>query len=684
MSIRILCFTLLCFISTACFSSVAKYSFDVDYQEMNITGENIQVMAINNQIPAPTIEAMIGDSLQVTFNNHMDVETSIHWHGVLLPYDQDGVPYLNTLPIQPNESFTYEFEIKHSGTYWYHSHTELQEQRGIYGALIFKDKQPRYEYDLKKVLVLSDWINENPKDVMRNLKRNDHYYAFKKDTVQSWQEVLNNGQIAIQNRINGALSRMGPMDISDVGYDAFLVNGKDSSWMSDVKPGDTVRLRIINAAASSYFHLNYSGGNMTIVEMDGMPIEPYQVDKLQIAIAETYDVMITLPEGPGAFEFRATSEDVTGYASVYLGSGDITNVKDLSKPDLYLVDHSMHDKPQVMSAIETQPMDPNMDHSQHLMRQSNSELIEYYGLRSITPFEPEDNKSIREIELKLTGSMERYVWSLNDLILSESEKIMIKKGERIRLKLVNTTMMKHPIHFHGHFFRVDNGQGNYSPLKHTVNVPQMQTVEIEFDANDERDWFLHCHNLYHMKSGMAAVISYDNSDINSSSVGFKQLLESQHLPWFAFANIGLQSNMVSSELWAMNARNNFNLEFDYNFHNEFEIDIDYERRLTRFFGLFLGVNVEGDEVQDRAKGIAGINYVLPFLMESNIRVDTDGEIRLQLQNDHQLTKRIHFDWYWNTDEEYRVRLGYEFNKQFTGLVNYDSDFKLGAGLELLF
>jgi FtsP/CotA-like multicopper oxidase with cupredoxin domain len=669
------------------YADIVSYNFDIDYDEIFIIDETVIAMSINDQVPGPTIEAKIGDTLQVTFNNRMDVETSIHWHGILLPNDQDGVPFLNTLPIAAGESFTYEFLIKHAGTYWYHSHTGIQEQRGIYGALVFKEQESRYDYDVEKVIVLSDWTNEDPGSVLRHLKREDDYYALKKQAVQSWEGVLANGTTALRNRVNSSLSRMEPMDISDVGYDAFLINGQQESWDRGVAPGSTVRLRIINASASSYFFVELASGEMTIIEADGMPVEPVQVDRLRIAIAETYDVLVTLPEANAAYELRATSEDVTGFASLYLGDGDVVNVEPLTKPNLYIMDHNMHGNASGMDMSDQtatqQPMDYQMDHSKH-MDMGNSQLRmldEYSGLRSLTTIESIPGQSVREIELTLTGSMERYVWSLNDLVLSESDKIMINKGEKVRLKLVNETMMQHPIHFHGHFFSVINGEENKSPLKHTVNVPPLKTVLIEFDANEEKDWFLHCHNLYHMKSGMAAVVGYNNPVLNNSDLGFDRLQTAHKEPRYLFADLGFQSNMVSGEIWAMDTRNSANIEYDYDYDNDYDIETKYERHLTRFFSVFAGGSFDSERGNDNNTAIIGINYILPLLIESNLRIDTDGKVRLQMHNEHQLTERIKFDWEWNTHDEYRVRFGYEFNKQVMVIFNYDSDFKFGAGME---
>ena len=675
----------LSFFSFNVHADVVSYNFDVDYKEVNITGKPTMAMSINNQIPAPTLEANVGDILKVTFNNLMDVETSVHWHGLLLPNDQDGVPYLTTPPIKAETSFTFEIPVIQSGTYWYHSHTGLQEQRGIYGSIIFHNKKQDYDYDVEKVIVLSDWNDENPKKTLRNLKREDHYYALKKDAVQSWDKVIQHGFPAIKNRVNQAWIRMGAMDISDVGYDSFLINGKQQSSDKNLKPGMKVRLRLINAGASSYFYVEYAGSKMTIIEADGVAVEPVSVDRLRMAIAETYDVIIEIPEDNKSYELRATSEDITGHASLFLGNGETVHAKDIQKPNPYLMDHSKHmmDMDMDMKPMEEEAhQHHDMDHMQHSNNTEIDMLNEYDELRSPVDTTLNANNPKKEILLRLTGSMERYVWSFNDKTLSEEDKILIRKGENVRFILKNETMMHHPLHLHGHYFRVLNGAGDFSPLKHTVNVPPMETIIIEFYANEEKDWFFHCHNLYHMKNGMARVVSYEDSESDNDE--FYQNLKKYGDPWYSFADTSFQSNMMAGELWSMNTRNTFKLHYDYNYDDEYDVDVTYERRFGRFLGLFIGANLERDEEEISNTVITGFNYTLPLLVESSLRYDSDGKFRFRLESDYQLTKHMHFGWNWNTDDEYRFQLKYEFNKKLSGVINHDSDFDFGAGLELHF
>ena len=682
-------------------AKLVEYEFDINYKTVNFSGEDVQAMSVGGSIPAPTIEATVGDTLRVTFHNKMDVESSIHWHGVLLPNDQDGMPYLTTSPIRAGKSLTYEYPIIHHGTYWYHSHTQLQEQRGVYGSLVLHPKDgEKYKADREYVAVLSDWTNENPMQVLRNLKKDGDYYALKKDSVQSWIKVFQYGPEAIKNRLNSSWTRMGPMDLSDVGYDAFLLNGKKESAVDGLKGGETVRLRIVNASASSYQYVEFAGGPMTIVAADGVDTELKEVDRLKISVAETYDVLVQLPDDNMAYEFRASAEDGTGYASLWLGEGHKMVARTIEKPNLFLIDHSIHNmdmgdmKMDSMEGMDHSMHDMDMDdmkmdsidHSNmgHTMPAGNTAIRmmnEYDGLRSPVKTTLPVGNPDREVLLELTGNMERYVWSFNNKTLAEEDKILIRKGENVRFKFVNRTMMHHPLHLHGHFFRVLNGQGEYSPLKHTVNVPPMQTVEIEFYANEEKDWFFHCHNLYHMKGGMARVVRYEDApgrgELNDQF--YKNLKQD---PWYSSVDTMTYSNFIGNETRFSNTRNAIELGFDYDYKDEYEIDVVYERSINRFFDVFVGGDFQGDELKNESLAVLGIRYVLPMLIDSEIRLDSKGNARLELSSDLQLTNRTKFDWLVNTDDEYRLGLEYEITKKVSLVANFDSDYDGGVGIKV--
>ncbi len=327
---------LLC-MSNSSSAEVREYNLVIRYENVNITGHSVQAMTINGSIPGPTLNFKEGDLARIKVRNEMDVETSIHWHGILLPNLQDGVPYVTTPPILAGTEFTYEFPIKHSGTYWYHSHTGLQEQRGVYGSIVIEPSVPDMETDRELVVVLSDWTDENPDEVLRTLKSGSHYYSLKKDTVQSVHGALK--AHAFNDVLHRSWSRMPPMDISDIAYDRFLINGQASA-MLDAGPGEKVRLRIINAAASTYFYVQFAGGSMQVISADGVNVQPVDMNRFLIAVAETYDVVITVP-GNGSYEFRATSQDGSGHTSLFIGNGDKKAAPDVPRPNLHKI-HSNH------------------------------------------------------------------------------------------------------------------------------------------------------------------------------------------------------------------------------------------------------------------------------------------------------------------------------------------------------
>ncbi|MBC7417940.1 MAG: multicopper oxidase domain-containing protein, partial [Pedobacter sp.] len=306
---------------------------------VNFTGKTVKAMAINGQIPGPTLRFTEGDTAVIHVHNMMKDETSVHWHGILLPNKYDGVPYLETAPIMPGQTHDFIFPLRQTGTYWYHSHTKLQEQSGLFGSIVIEaqDKSAKIDQYVDKVLVLSDWTNQNPKNVLRLLKRGSDYFAIKKGAVQSYGEAILKGYGA--DKLKMEWMRMPAMDISDVKYDKFFINGKEHI-AQNFKPGETVRLRLIDGSASTYFWAQFAGGQMTVIAADGLNIQPVKVDKLLMGVAETYDVLITIPKD-GKYEFRATPHDVSGQVSTYFGEGEIHKVPNIPKLKYFRIMHSM-------------------------------------------------------------------------------------------------------------------------------------------------------------------------------------------------------------------------------------------------------------------------------------------------------------------------------------------------------
>ena len=515
-----------------------RYDLKIQNITANITGVSVshalgiaQAFPIERKasIPAPTLRFNLGDEAIIKVTNETNEPTTLHWHGILVPWQQDGPQFSNTKIIGPNASHTFRFPIRHTGTYWYHSHTELQEQRGLYGAIVIEEDQPIEKVEHEYVFVMSDWTNELPKAVLYNLKKDGDYYGLKKNFFPSLWKAITAGVLG--DYLRSEWQRMGPMDLSDVGYDAFLINGKIKSTFENVRHGEKIRFRIINASASTYFHFNIGNHrSFKIITKDGMPVRPVHVNELLIGIAETYDVIFELPHEMKMFEAKATANDFTGSASLTFGMGDLEVVPKKATRSPYGMRHgkmnheSGHegdhngDGPQ-----DTGHGDHGDGHSGHTMGTVESEgnqlvpssvgrtkRLQYEMLKSVgTTHFDENLVRAQVIDLELSGDMERYTWHINGKPFSEKKYIEIRENEIITFRYINKTMMHHPMHLHGHFFRVLNGQGDYAPLFHTVDVAPMKTVMVEFHANEPGIWFLHCHNLYHMKMGMARLVKYE-------------------------------------------------------------------------------------------------------------------------------------------------------------------------------
>lgn len=713
-----------------------EYDLYITDTMVNFTGKYRHAIAINGQIPAPILEFTEGDTAIIRVHNLMEMETSIHWHGILLPNKEDGVPYLTTAPIKPGEKHTFTFPLIQSGTFWYHSHTMLQEQSGLYGSIVIHPAVP--EPHLKEyVLVLSDWTDENPHEVLRYLKRAGEWYAIKKGALQSYGEAIAAGYF--KDKLKQEWMRMPAMDVSDVYYNMFLINGQEKNYFKDAKPGEIIRLRIINGSASTYFNLQYGMSYMRIIAADGINITPISVNNLEIAVAETYDVLITVPEN-GASELRATSLDVTGYSSAYFGNGmamnapetpklnyfqmlremnsmmgnmnmgdmdmkgmdmkgkDMKDKKDMDMKNMKMPNDTMSDKKD-MNRPARPPGGGNMEGMDMSsggmpgMEMAMQGSFNYNMLKALHPTTLDTSRKIREVRLKLTGNMLRYVWSFDYKTLSQADKIPIRKGENVRFVLQNITMMRHPMHLHGHFFRFINEQGDYSPMKHTFDIKPMETVTIEFEANEQQDWFFHCHILYHMMAGMARIVSYEESEQNEfSKTGYNQLKKEDNAlyPW-------VDLSVHSQGAWlAGNISNNKNaLEFEgrASWKGNFETETHLLRYLDKkqYAAFYVGYDYRKNKTlplfdkpeskDNRHVFDAGFYYLLPMLVRSEWRIDQGGRLRLQLERkDLPLSNNFFFDFRANTDKEYTVGFRYMVAKSFSISSNYDSDYKWGVGL----
>lgn len=682
------------------FAGIVEYDLNISYKTLNIAGKDVKAMALNGSNPGPTLHFREGDVARIRFKNSMDVAVSVHWHGSLLPYDQDVTPDATDPLIEPGETKQFEFTIKQSGTHVFHLHTGLQGQRSVHGSIVVAPKEgERVPADRSEVIALMDWTEDDPDEIMHTLKSGNDYYSLKKGTMQSLLGAAKEG--ALMDVFKRSFMRMPPMDISDVANEGYLANGKTEMTIP-AQPGERVRLRFINTAVTTYFYLQFAGGPVQVVSVDGMDVQPVNLDRFLIAISETYDLIVTVPEN-GAYEFRATAQDGTGHTSVFIGTGKRILAPDVPKPNLYKMKMSMNHGGKKMKSMDSQKKMP-MDHSKlemdgmhskmnmpmgngmdKISKGDNTErpMVPYAKLRSLHKTTLSAGSPTREVVLTLTGDMERYIWSLDGEEVFPDKIIRVRHGENTRFVLINKTMMHHPLHLHGHYFRVINGQGDYAPLKHTVDVPPMATRVIELENNERGTWTFHCHVLYHMLNGMTLLVSYEDSETDPDLPDILQELHQD--PWYSWVHGTAQSHMTDGTALTANSKNIFSATWEVGWqrvdNTEYDVELAYDRYFNRFLTTFAGTNL----TNDYERGIFGIRYLLPFNIKSSLRVDTEGEFRITLAQGLQLTNRfgIFGDVEYDTEskEEWLFGGKYTLSKNIAITGQYHSDFGVGAGLE---
>lgn len=717
--------------------TVVRYDLYVRDTIVNFSGKKKRAIAVNGQIPMPTLTFTEGDIAEIYVHNQLKVSTSLHWHGLQLPNQEDGVPFLTQMPIEPNTTHIYRFPIIQNGTHWYHSHSGLQEQMGMYGSLILKKRDDNLTFrkgidDLPSVpIILSEWTDEHPNNIQRMLHNGTDWFAIKKNSVQSYSEAIKAGYF--KTKLANEWKRMQAMDVSDIYYDRFLVNGLPEMQLSQFKAGDQVRLRISNGGASSYFWLTYAGGKITVVANDGNDVEPVVVDRLIIGVSETYDVVVTIPAENASYELLVTPEDRTQSASVFLGSGVKQRQSPLPKLNyfegmkmmnqmmdmqgnmknmgmnmrLHQMDMNTVMYPEITS--EKTSMTMGKEHNQHIhhdMKKANPVTLNYTMLKSPTKTTLPQEASIKELKFELTGNMSRYIWSMNNKVLAETDKILIQKGEVVSITIFNNSMMRHPMHLHGHDFRVMNGQGDYAPLKNVVDILPMETHVIEFEANLEGDWFFHCHVLYHMMAGMNRVFSYENQAPNpllpDKKWAYKQLQNITNKTHFSVQN-DFATNGNDGMARLQNTRWSLSTDWRLGYHQSSGYEI--ETHLGRYLGKmqwwmpFVGFDwryrrLGSDEIDknlfgqkntkdNRLQFSLGVAYTLPMLIILQTEIYQDGNARLQLKReDIPISKRVRAAFMVNTDYEYMFGLHYVAGKNLGFRTHFDSDMGLGVGLML--
>ncbi|HYX35089.1 MAG TPA: multicopper oxidase domain-containing protein [Oligoflexus sp.] len=680
---------------------VIRYDLVATRGTANLSGKKSVdfVLLVNGSIPAPTLEFTEGDTAEIKLTNKIPgQEVSIHWHGLLLPPLMDGVPYVNTPPIHSGESFTYRFKLRQSGTYWYHTHTGVQEQKGVYGAFVVHPKKKTIAADKEAVVVISDWSDEDANQILANLRKDGDYYLYKKGTMRSIVGAIEAKALGIY--LSNEWTRMGGMDYSDVGYDAFFINGKRDSQLVVAHPGEKIRVRIINAAASTYFHIALGQAPMKVISADGVDMKPVLTREILIGMAETYDLLFEVPEHKN-YELKVTAQDGTGSASAWIGMGDKVPAPVKPMPPMYEEmnhgsghgEHSGHggneghaghgaQGPDSQSGQDHSKMDHSkMDHAGHAEENAGTPPAhdhskmghdEHKGkvaapaeqissdvlgtltvdeLRALEKSSFPNKMPVHDVKLVLDGDMERYVWHINGKAIFEERTIEIKEGDVVRFTFVNETMMHHPMHLHGHFFRVLNKYDDYSPWKHTVDVPPHMTRTIEFLANEPGEWMLHCHNLYHMKTGMARVVKYSSFMPSKEIAPHQKNDPHNHDHTYFYGMLEAATNHAQAQFRLTQTWNELDLRLetrkDYSW--DLEGDLFYRRWMDRYLNIILG----GTSFDHKSYGVVGVGYLLPMLIESNLLVDHEGKLRLDLE------KRFQWSTYIFSDADVSFRQDHE-------------------------
>jgi CopA family copper-resistance protein len=575
----------------AAWATLAGSDFDLRIGEtpINVTGSPRSAFTVNGSVPAPTLRWTEGDTVMLRVANTLNEDASIHWHGLVLPANMDGVPGLSFDGIGPGETYVYRFTVRQGGTYWYHSHSGFQEQRGLYGPLVIQPLHPEpFTYDREHVVMLTDWTDESPERVFAKLKKQSDYYNRNQRTAGDFlRDIRTEGlRAALAERKAWGEMRMNPTDLADVSGSTYtyLMNGTPpaGNWTGLFTPGERVRLRVINGSAMSYFDVRIPGLKMTVVAADGQYVHPITVDEFRIATAETFDVIVE-PSGREAFTIFAQSNDRTGFAAGTLAAreGLRAPVPDLDpRPMLTMADMGHGGNGHDMSAMGAQPpaaapptapdpqgghtaapaaapadphaghtapapagsSDPHAAHDMSSMggmqehpdsengnplvdmqtmaptsrlddpgiglRDNGRRVLTYADLRSLFE-DPDGREPGRTIELHLTGHMERFAWSFNGIKFSDAEPVRLTYGERLRIVLVNDTMMTHPIHLHGMWSDIEDDDGQFQVRKHTVDMPPGTKRSYRVTADALGRWAYHCHLLFHMEAGMFREVRVD-------------------------------------------------------------------------------------------------------------------------------------------------------------------------------
>ncbi len=679
------------------FSQVCAQNRTVDltigYKTVYFTGKSIRAMAVNNQIPGPTLHFKEGDHVTINVHNHLNKGTSIHWHGLIVPWKMDGVDGITQKAIPPGGVFHYQFTLHQHGTYWYHSHSEFQEQEGVYGGIIIDPPKKNMQYTKNFVVVLSDWNNTNPNQVYANLKKEGGFYAINFPMQPSLAQFFQDrnsaktpqGKESILNAYRMMQTmRMGIYDFSDIAYDAYLLNGhtKTSPWTKSIKVGDVVRLRFIGAGANTTYRVKIPGSTMLMAQADGNDVKPYPVKSFSIAPGETFDVLLDITQNR-PYVIYSESIDSLGVAIGVLKTQkkqvvSYKHIKPFPKPKpVMMMNHHMHkksnnstphsSKKQATHHTPSHSMTEKSMHAQHsdhkkmllhipkkkLKKQTIQSLpprTKYNQLQSLVKTN-NPKTPVRIINMKLSGYMDRYVWFLNGVPFYKAKPIMIKHGEWYRIIFTNNTMMHHPMHIHGHWFVLRNGHGAYDPKLHTIDVPPGETVVADFDANETGQWFFHCHNLAHMKAGMANIFRYSETPEKD----FSGLSGHKNISWHYTSKLDFSGDFINN---SYEGTLDTLIGSDYNklqFHSKdtdlengkltnANMDVFYWRLISQFWAVKGGVNyVYRPSSNPYIEPGIGVEGLMPYFIQVDFRTylhSGSAKLDLELSRDTQITHRV--------------------------------------------
>lgn len=736
-----LVFILMFILSLNLFAKERFYELNITQGHVVVDGETFEDrFLVNKSLPAPTLTFIEGETAVIKVINHTDKKTLIHWHGLLIKNDQDGVPYVNSLPIEPHSEKEYRFKLIQNGTYWYHSHVMYQEEDGLYGAFIIYPKD--YKKDIpEKEIVLSDLSHESGATIQKNIKKQGEYYDVLKGTVQSWYKAFERGSALTKWR--NSLQRMEGMDYADIAYDKFLSNGTSKlDLFKHLEGKSKVKLRIINGSATSIYKITYGGEYITVIGADGLPVDPIRVRSLPISVAETYDILVDY-DPDETYELKVTSIDNSGFSIINLGESKVikkapamyweepigvtmgemmgmkkmnffseltmnykNEFKDIPR-DIKSTKSEKYSLPDMKLLMPMMSKNKKMDHDMSAESHSSFRIMNRspelrennvfdkknriykeltYGLlKAKKPINTNKTKTLKTINFTLNGNMGRYIWSINGEPLGPDTYIKIKRGERVRFIMKNTTMMNHPMHLHGHFFRVMTNQGRWSVLKHTVNVAPLSQIVIEFEANEEKDWFFHCHILYHMMGGMTRIVRYEDNpgpkELEQARFESEEFTFSKKI--FLRSRNFFQSNYSRTETSLFNSHYAFDIDILANYDNEYEGEVHVSKILTRYLEPYIGFKTESDEGETETSPTAGVTWVLPLNISFDLKYQPSMEdkVEIEFESEIQLTSKLQFNYEFSSVRSYYTELEYRQTKNLSFLASYNKTFdKWGAGI----